>query len=214
MTSDLRSRLVERLKDMGISEREASRRAGFGLSYVGDVISGRSKEPALARIEKLAEALECDVAWLLGRSTQAHDPAEARSFGENAASTWPSLRLIDLYSSSTVSNDLWVPMSPGAVDKVPVIPPLAHVDDAYAWSISTRQMEPRYYVGEVVYLHPHLTPRIDDFVLARRNDGTVAVGKLKSFTEDSVTLDFLSGETSTTPRADLNYIHRIIGSAG
>lgn len=205
----LATRIKERLDKLGISEREASRRAGFSPSYVGDVIHGRSKEPAMPRIIKLARALECESGWLIGNQVD----GESRSFSPPAMP--PVQRLIDLYSSPSLSSDLWVPISEKAVDKVPVIPPLVNVDGAYAWSICTPHMEPRYYVGEVVYLHPGLTPRPGDFVLARNKNGFVGVARFVCVTDGSVTFQYLNGDQRcAVPLVDIDYMHRIMGSAG
>ena len=208
----LSTRIKERLDKLGISEREASRRAGFSPGYVGDVIHGRSKEPALPRVIKLASALECDSGWLIGNQ-EAVAPQEERSFAPQRM--MGSQRLIDLYSSPSLSDDLWVPMSQKAVDKVPVIPPLLNVDDAYAWSICTPHMEPRYYMGEIIYLHPGLTPRPGDFVLAKNKNGYVGVARYLRMAEGSVTFQYLKGnQQCDVPVSEIAFMHRIMGSAG
>lgn len=70
-------RIKIRLDELGMAEREASRQAGFGLSYVGDVIHGRSKEPAMPRIMRLAEVMKCSPAYLMGLEPTAHVPTAA-----------------------------------------------------------------------------------------------------------------------------------------
>lgn len=213
--SDLAARIRARLKALDISEREASRRSGFSVGYVGDVLSGRSKEPAMPRMIKLAQALECDVEYLIGHQGAARGSAgELRTFGDAPKIPASSQRLIDLYSSTTLTEDRWVPITPGAVDKVPVIPPLAHVEGGYAWSVCNRNMEPRYFIGEVVYLHPGLMPREGDFVLARSKIGLVTVARLLKMGAE-ITLGYMNGGIcETVALADLDFIHRIVGSAG
>src|SRR5665213_826342 len=70
LLATLINRIQARLRVLGISEREASRRAAFNLGYVNDLIQGKSKKgPQLPRLQKLAEALACDVEYLIGTQT-------------------------------------------------------------------------------------------------------------------------------------------------
>lgn len=56
-------------------------------------------------------------------------------------------------------------------------PALAHVRDAYALIVTGTSMEPRYYSGEVVFIHPHRPVRGGDHVVLqeRLDGGTTAV---------------------------------------
>lgn len=214
MPTDLTARIKNRLKELGISEREAARRAGLGLSYVGDILHGRISAPTVSKLEKLAEALQCDVEYLMGRQ-QEPTAREERSFSRVPEAAGTTQRFIDLYASPSLSQDLWVPVSPGAVDKVQVIPPLAHVESAYAWSIANRLMEPRYFPGEVAYINPTLKPKAGDFVRVAKKDGTVTVARLDELAEDRVTLHYLrTDQDLRLPLQDIETIHRIVGSAG
>lgn len=77
-------------------------------------------------------------------------------------------------------------------------------------------MEPRYYVGEVVYLHPGLTARPGDFVLIRLKSGLTGVVRMVAASADEVTLELLNhpDRTCVKARSEIDYIHRIVGSAG
>lgn len=207
------TRIRQRLAELGISEREASRRAGFSPGYVSDVIHGRSREPAMPRLIRLARALECDPHWLIGSQVAAKSATEQRTFVDALPK---STRLIDLFSARSTSDEVWVNPSLEAIDKVPVIPPLINVPSAYAWSICSPYMEPRYYVGEVVYLHPGLTARPGDFVLIRLKSGLTGVVRMVAASADEVTLELLNhpDRTCVKARSEIDYIHRIVGSAG
>lgn len=221
MSAELIGRIRTRLKALRISEREAARRAGIGLSYVGDLVHGRVYAPTLPKLESLSEALECDLEYLMGRQ---NDPRllRDRSFQPTGESAAGALRFIDLYGSPNLSQESWVSVSAGAVDKVQVIPPLLNVPDAYAWSIANRLMEPRYFPGEVAYINPSLRATEGDFVFIRRSDGLATVARLKTIDDDSVTLCYLRTRADGTPmypddevRMDqIETIHRIVGSAG
>lgn len=212
-TDTVGRRIKARLEELGISEREAGRRAGFGLSYVGDVIHGRSKEPSAERLLKLAEVLGCDLDYLISGGAPARSDGAVRQFAPPA--TKAPGRMLALYTSLSISADIWSAVEPEPVDKVPVIPPLTHVDSAYAWSIASSHMEPRYFPGEVVYLHPGLTPRVGDFVLAKKIDGTASVARLEAQTRESVRLAYLKcAEPQDVLRSDLESVHRVIASSG
>lgn len=207
-------RIRARLDALGIMEREASRRAGFGLSYVGDVVHGRSKAPTAARLETLARVLECDLDYLIGNQSQPRLVKQKKSFTPVTPQTGESIRLIDLYASP-LSDGPWGPMTREAVDKVPVIPPLLHVRDAYAYSVSNTHMEPRYYIGEVVYLNPGITARVGDFVFGKAKDGNCGVGRFAALEEGVARFTFLNSDRVVTyPVSEIDFIHRIVGSAG
>lgn len=227
---DLASRIKLRLDALDMKEREASRRAGFGLGYVGDIISGRSKEPAMPRLIKLAEVLECDLEYLLGTNPVAKRPAEVRNFDPPNYSGESRVRLINLYSASPTSEFGLGQMIHTPIDKVQAIPSLAHVTEAYAFAIFSNTMEPRYYVGEVVFAHPGLPPRAGDFVIFRLKSGAVAVVRyigpegtehrfeFLNLTDTHTAVAKADGHTLEAGRLslasdDIDYIHRVVGSA-
>lgn len=77
-------------------------------------------------------------------------------------------------------------------------------------------MEPRYYIGEVVYLHPGIMPRVGDFVLTKLKAGLVAVVRIAAWDDETVTFEMLNhpDRTCVRRRDEIEFIHRIVGSAG
>lgn len=65
------ARILERLKELGLSRRAASEKAELSETFIRDVVEGRAKSPRLQSLEKLAQALETTVEWL---RTGAGDP--------------------------------------------------------------------------------------------------------------------------------------------
>lgn len=53
------------------------------------------------------------------------------------------------------------------IDRIPALPGLEAVPDAYAVYVAGDSMEPRYFAGEAVYIHPTKPPRKGDFVVAQ-----------------------------------------------
>ena len=88
------------------------------------------------------------------------------------------------------------------------------VAGAYAVSVPNDFMEPRYLLGETVYINPSLPPRTGDFVLARKVDGAVMIGQIRHLDSSSITLCVCNGNDveEVYPRAGLS-LHRIVASA-
>jgi transcriptional regulator with XRE-family HTH domain len=71
VTQVLRQRIGERIGSLKISWRQASIDAGLGSGFIQDLITGRAKDPPEEAITRLAAALKCSPAYLLGRDEEA-----------------------------------------------------------------------------------------------------------------------------------------------
>jgi transcriptional regulator with XRE-family HTH domain len=60
------ARLERRLGVVGVTGQEASRRAGLGPDAVRDILRGKTRAPRISTLSALADALECDAAYLTG----------------------------------------------------------------------------------------------------------------------------------------------------
>jgi hypothetical protein len=231
MADDLADRIRARLTALNISEREASRRAGFGLSYVGDVINSRSKEPGTARLITLARVLECDLEYLLGINPTPRRPAEGRAFNQSNDMSHGTPRLINLFSADSTKGRAFGEMRAQPIDKIAALPTLANVPDAYAFAVFSNTMEPRYFVGEVVYIHPGLPVRPNDFAFVRLKSGGVGIAQFVSGDEthtrvrllklSAILAGLMKGEgisieddgVLAIPSDDVELIQRVVGSA-
>lgn len=63
------SRIEKRLKELGLSASKASKNAGLGESFIRD-LKRKNGHPSVKNLEKLAIALDVDVAELLGSSAE------------------------------------------------------------------------------------------------------------------------------------------------
>jgi len=61
----LQQRIRERLAALGISAREASKRADMGESFVRDLLNSKATSPKASSLKALADALETTTEWLL-----------------------------------------------------------------------------------------------------------------------------------------------------
>lgn len=216
---NLRDRLKGRLRELGISAREASRRAGFNVGYVGDIIDGRSKNPDADRILKLAESLDMDAHDLLGNSGSAWgEPVrrggDALPFGEERRGGG---RMIPLYGAPLPINRQFVPFNAEPVGRIPAPPMLLDVPEAFTALVPNNASAPRFFAGEIIYVNPSATAAPGNFVWVRRKDETVGIGRLVDMGADSFTLEFLGLEgadrTAEVAYDEVLAIKKIIGIA-
>jgi SOS-response transcriptional repressor LexA len=88
-------------------------------------------------------------------------------------------------------------------------PSLADITGAYAVTVSGESMEPRYFDGEVVFVHPKRRPVRGDFVIAQianPNDGPplAYVKRLVKYNEGGLVLE------QYNPPAELKFEHRAV----
>lgn len=68
----LKSRVKQRLDELGINPFEAERRANFKKGYLNDLLIEKKTTLREKSLPSLAAALECDLDFLTGRSDQPH----------------------------------------------------------------------------------------------------------------------------------------------
>lgn len=213
-----RGKLKNRLRELGISAREASRRAGFNVGYVGDILDGRSKTPDADRILKLAETLDMSAADLLGDSRAATATArvsgDALPLGDDSREGG---RMIPLFAAPMPINRQFVPFNDEPMGRVPCPANLLNVREAFAAIVPNNASAPRYFAGEAIAMNPAATPAPGDFVWVRCNDGGVAIARLANMGADSFSLEFLGLEgaerTAELAYSEVKAILKIVHSA-
>ena len=116
-------------------------------------------------------------------------------------------------------SDGWFPWNGDIVDYVSRPPPLAGATRAYAVYVVGSSMEPRYYAGELVYIHPDKPVTTGSFVLVQIRpeiDGDVPRAIMKRLvrrTANKVTLEqFNPAKEIDIKASDIMSLHRIVGS--
>ena len=105
------------------------------------------------------------------------------------------------------------------VDQVSCPESLENVPDAYAVYVVGNSMEPRYFPGELLYIHPHKPHPKNSFVLVQiKNEvGQSPLGYVKQFislTPTRLILRQLNPEKEIEfERSDVIAIHRVVGSS-
>ena len=106
METSLQKRLKMRIDMMGTNAFEVANKAGLGPSFVRDILRGKSKNPGIDKLEKLAAALDTTVDWFTS-SGDVDKPsagdgvgpaiplAEMQVVGRIQAGTWVDSTLVD-----------------------------------------------------------------------------------------------------------------------
>lgn len=171
MANDLKSRIEQRLSELGISARSASLSVGDKPDLIRTVLRGYSKNPRADSIKKIAEALGVSELWLLhgdeapdslqGEVRRAHItlptkdtmPKDIPVFGTAAGATAGSFQLED-----------------NVVDWVRRPPSLEGAKDIYAIYVQGDSMAPEHRPGDLRIVNPHRPPAIGDTVIIQVKD--------------------------------------------
>jgi phage repressor protein C with HTH and peptisase S24 domain len=117
-------------------------------------------------------------------------------------------------------SDGWFPWNGEIVDYVSRPPHLAGATDAYAVYVAGSSMEPRYYAGELVHIHPGKPVTVGAFVLVQvkpESEGDPPKAFMKRLVRRTATK--VAFEQFNPPKeidiktADIISMHRIVGSA-
>jgi transcriptional regulator with XRE-family HTH domain len=216
----LRGRIRSRLAELRISAREASRRAGLNVGYVGDLLEGRSKAPEIDRIMKLAEALELPFDELVSGISIESSNSDSPIRQDLESQTRPQQEgMVPLYAARIAMNEPFSKVSDTPIGMVPALPALHHVRGAYAVTVFNNMNEPRYFPGEVIYMSPEAEPQTGDFIFGRLKSGLAAIGRLVKIENGKITWEFIAAAVAaerllTVDLTDVEFFHRIVGSVG
>lgn len=208
-----------RLGELRMSAREASRRAGLNVGYAGDFLEGRSKAPEIDRIMKLAEVLDMPLSELDGGdSVESESKSVTIPQGLSAHSIGAEAGMVPLYAAKITMSEPLSLMSAQPVGFVPALPALLHVRDAYAVTVFNTMNEPRYFLGELIYMSPAATPQPGDFTFGKlRSDGRVGIGRFLGIEGGKARFERISAPEgvdrfATYDLDDIEFFHRIVAS--
>lgn len=184
MTETLHDRIDIRISDLGTNYSRASLAAGLSKEYLRTMMDRRST-PSLRTLEKLATGLQTTTQWLLrGEGDKAApEPKQGDAPATIAAprvsppgqpqASQRTLPVFGLAAGAPLGNHT---MSNDPVEYVPAPPALQSVRDAYVLIVTGDSMEPRYFAGEPIFIHPHRPIRKGDHVAIQEEvDGGISV---------------------------------------
>lgn len=211
----LRSTIRERLRILGISAREASRRAGFNVGYVGDILDGRSKTPEANRILRLADALDFDATDFLADSAVAETARSPEPFDYLAADRPLRPAMVPLYAAPLPTASPFVNFGESPIGQVAPLPIPGVPGGGYALVVPNNVNEPRYFTGETIHVRAGVTPKEGEYVVVTMKDGTRAIGCLGEVCPESFTIRFAGlgprENEAILKFADVESVHRIAG---
>lgn len=208
----IKTRVEERVTAAGVSRNEASRRAGLGLSYVNDLLSGKSLNPTRESLAKLGAVLNTDADYFFGAqdvprigASQANSNLPASNIREADALAIP------LFHIGLTDPDGFFPLS--VERRSNWASPLTASRDTYSITVPDDTMAPRYRIGEVVIVNPSKPVVHGGFAVVRQTDDRVAIREVVTISPDKISVRCLNGEAVIDiPRSKVKSLDRIVGS--
>ena len=197
--NQLHERIKRRIAELGLSEEAASLRVGNDRSYFRKLFDRPNSNPRADTLLKIAAALEADETWLLGKASDPADvavqfetevnylPAENRVVivqpkniprATNRQSTPPAPARADMPLDVPVMGTAAgshlrgaFQFDGGIVDYVRRPPALVGAREIYGLYVEGSSMEPQYFPGDLIYVHPHRPARVGDIVVIQCKNG-------------------------------------------
>ncbi len=218
INDDLKSRVRERLAEIGKTPRAASVDAGLHPDTIRNVLRERSVKPRADSLAKLAQALDCSVDWLIGGD--AHPEPEPAPPGLWETADLPSRaampRDVPVLGTAAGSARGAFQLDTAAIDYVRRPPAIGASRDIYALYVVGSSMSPRFEEGELIYVSERRPARIGDYVVVQTvspEDGTVEAWckRLLRRTDDTLVLEQLNPlDEIHLPAGRVRAVHRIL----
>lgn len=188
-SNPLAERIIQRLNELDMTAYSASMIASGGRSkqWINNILSGRSASPRGDTLRKIADVLQTTTDFLLtgvedGQSSEPAARVSGKYRNETARLTLNRAELAKLpvlgQAGAAITGALAITDPIGYETRPPA---LESVPDAYAVYVSGDSMEPRYFSGEMVYVHPRRPFRQGDDVIVQIRESGGIVGYLKRF---------------------------------
>ena len=170
--------------------------------------------PELVR-EQLAVILQVPEAQLKGGGSKGSPPPRVGRWGTPFVGD-----KIPVYGAAQGGSEGWFPWNGDVVDYVSRPTHLSGATEAYAVYVAGSSMEPRYYAGELVHIHPGKPITTGAFVLVQvkpESEGEAPrafIKRLVRRTATKVTFEQFNPPKEIDIKAsDIKSMHRIVGTA-
>jgi phage repressor protein C with HTH and peptisase S24 domain len=202
-------RVRERRTALGLSQPQLAKKVG-GITYqaIQQVEAGGGTKHLVG----IARALDVTAEWL----QDGHGPAASRAMPASRAGGNEKLKVLGMAECGPDGWSLW---NGDVIDMIDRPASLNGVPGAFAVYAVGASMEPRYYQGELIMIHPGKPLTIGAFVLVQRrpkNDGEpprAVIKRLVKRTGAKLVLEqFNPPKTFEIKTADIVSIHRVVGS--
>lgn len=217
-SDDVRQLIRDTLLQRHLNMSAVSKMLGKNHAYLHQFLDRRipAQLPELVR-EQLAKILQVPEDKLRGGGGKGAPPPRVGAPRFNSSFMGDK---IPVYGAAQGGSDGSFPWNGDAVDHIWRPAHLAGATDAYAVYVSGSSMEPRYYAGEAVYIHPGKPVTPGAFVLVElkpESDGETPRAFIKRLVRRTATKTTL--EQFNPPKeidiktADIKQMHRIVGNA-
>lgn len=189
MDNLLIQRINQRLSDLGKSAQRISVEATGAKETLRKILDGTTKNPRVDTVQKLATALETTSEWLMGQTDDPHSHRKTIDSSSVDPKSHPQTVAVDiplkgipanLPARNEMPNDVGVlgtaagshlrgafQIHGDVIDYVRRPPALMGARDVYALYVEGSSMEPQYFPGDLVYVHPGRPPRPGDVVVVQ-----------------------------------------------
>lgn len=199
-------RIRARLTNIGLSANEASQRAELGVSYVNDLLSGRSKNPSMSRLSQLAErALDCDLEYLTGTQLEPRRSVITTHAHGGVASL--SSVLLPLFPVNMLDQDGKFPMPDRT--RAQFVSPL-NDEEHYAVAVADNTYSPRYRFGDTLVVSRFKPVGPLCFAIIRYADDRAELCAIKDISASDIVVLSSGGERSVK-KSETKSIHRVVG---
>ena len=203
----LGDRVRERRTALGLSQPQLARKVG-GITY--QAIQQLEAGGGTKHLVGIARALGVTAEWL----QDGHGPMPARTAPRPNAPE--KLKVLGMAECGPDGWSLW---NGDVIDMIDRPASLAGVPGAFAVYAVGASMEPRYYQGELIMIHPGKPLTVGAFVLVQRRPKTdgepprAVIKRLVKRTGSKIVLEqFNPPRTFEIKAADIVSIHRVVGS--
>ncbi len=174
MSDSVGHRVQERIEKLGISRREAARRAGIPESTLRNIIEGATASPRTATLARLAAALGTTLPNLADEvPLTPNHPGDVRvveGIGVLAQHELPrDVPVFGTVAASELGKGAFH-LTSDIVDYVRRPHGLLGAKDVYALYVEGESMVPKFEPGDLVFVHPHRRPRPGDYVVIQEPD--------------------------------------------
>ncbi len=180
-----------------------------------DALEGQGTPPI-----KREEILELGGPVVVQLARDAHQPTPKPDEAIDVNLLATPGKKIPVFGSVRGGDDDVFEFNGNVIDKVFCPPAMEGVQDAYAVYVVGESMEPRYFAGELLFIHPGRIPTKNCFVVVQLKNGTdgthhsAMIKQFRSWNNDSLKLrQFNPDKDFEIPTEKIYAVHRVVMSS-